>query len=468
MNNSVWKIFIVFVFAAMPAAVPASVRPVTLMTLSGAIAPAGADYVERGIARASRDDSQLIVLTLDTPGGLDTSMRSIIKAILSAPMPVACHVAPGGARAASAGTYILYACHIAAMASGTNLGAATPIELRLPLNEPAGPPPAPKKDDGDRKPRSPTEPNENASTPLRQKQLNDAAAYIRGLAQLRERNADWAERAVREGASLPANEALRLGVIDFLANDTHALLAQLNGKEIRIQEKKQMLQTYGAPLHAYEPDWRMKILAVITDPSIALLLMTIGIYGLLFEFMIPGAVVPGVLGAVCLVIALYGLQLLPVNYAGLALILLGLSFMAAEAFLPSFGALGLGGIAAFAAGALLLIDTEAPGFGVPPALVGGLALLSALLAVTMTGIAVKTRRRATVGGLDDMRGRIGEVMTIQNDTDTSWVRLGGETWHAVSSQPLHDHQKVRVISRKGLVLEVAPVDSREKEHSHVL
>ncbi len=269
---------------------------------------------------------------------------------------------------------------------------------------------------------------------MRQKQVNDAAAYIRGLAQLRGRNADWAERAVREAASLPAEDALRLGVIDLLAADTPALLAALDGRKIRVLEQERVLQTRAVPLHSWQPDWRTRLLAAITDPGIALILMTIGIYGLLFEFMNPGAVVPGVLGAVSLLLALYGLQLLPVNYAGLALIVLGLAFMVAEAFLPSFGALGLGGIAAFVAGALMLIDTDVPGFGIPPALVATLALLSALLIAAMAGIALKTRRRAAVTGLDDMRGGIAEVLDAGQDGIR--VRVGGESWRAVSRQTL--------------------------------
>ncbi|HCY63383.1 MAG TPA: serine protease [Oxalobacteraceae bacterium] len=452
------KIFMAIVLAALPSvAITANTRPVTVITLTGAIGPAAADYMQHGVARAIQDGSQLVVLTIDTPGGLDSAMRSIIKTILAAPLPIACHVAPGGARAASAGTYILYACHIAAMAPGTNLGAATPVELHAPLAEPEKPAgQQQKKNNGDQTGRA-SAPDGDAGSPSRQKQVNDAAAYIRGLAQLRGRNADWAERAVREAASLPAEDALRLGVIDYLAADTPALLTQLDGREVRLAGQAVHLRTAGAPLLAHQPDWRTKILATITDPSIALLLMTIGIYGLLFEFMSPGAVLPGVLGGICLLLALYGLQLLPVNYAGLALILLGLAFMVAEVFLPSFGALGLGGIAAFVAGALILIDTDLPGFGIPLALVITLALLSALLIAAIAGVALKTHRRNRVGGLDDMRDGIAEVVDIDNDE--SWVRLGGETWRAVSRQPLQRRQKVRVLGRHGLVLEVAPLDA---------
>jgi membrane-bound serine protease (ClpP class) len=455
------KIFMALVLAVLPAlAVAVAARPVTVITLTGAIGPAAADYVRRGLDRAIRDGSQLAVLRLDTPGGLDSAMRDIIKAILASPLPVACHVAPGGARAASAGTYILYACHIAAMAPGTNLGAATPVELHAPLTDPDKPADqGEKKKDGRPADRQST-PDGEAASPSRQKQVNDAAAYIRGLAQLRGRNADWAERAVREAASLPAEDALRLGVINYLAADIPALLAQLDGREIRVAGQAQHLQTAGALLLAYQPDWRTQILAAITDPSIALLLMTIGVYGLLFEFMSPGAVAPGVLGAICLLLALYGLQLLPVNYAGLALILLGLAFMVAEVFLPSFGTLGLGGIAAFVVGALILIDTDLPGFGIPPALVAMLALLSVLVIATMAGVALKTRRRARVGGLDDMRGGIAEVVDVAGDE--SWVRLGGETWRATSPAPLQRRQRVRVTGRTGLLLEVAPLDLHDK------
>lgn len=431
---------------------------VTILTINGAIGPANADYVVRGISQASARQSQLVILQMDTPGGLDTAMRDIIKAILASEVPVASFVAPGGARAASAGTYILYASHIAAMAPGTNLGAATPVQVGGLPPDPLAP--VGRPDDPGKEASHPDTTDLPTASTMTRKQVNDAAAYIRGLAQLRGRNAEWAERAVREAVSLSAEDALQQQVIDHVAADVPALLQRLDGLSVKVLHGVKTLQTQQAVAVEVPPDWRTQLLEVITNPSIALLLMSIGLYGIIFEFLSPGFGAPGVLGIICLLLALYGLQLLPVSYAGLALILLGIGFMVTEAFLPSFGIFGVGGIAAFVAGALMLIKTDLPGFGISPVWVGAVALGSALLTGLMVGAAVKSRHRAVVGGPDELIGKRAEVVEAMGQE--GWVRLHGENWRVVSRQPLRPGLSVQVVARKGLLLEVVVIDDIEK------
>lgn len=451
--------------AAWPLAAFAAPAPVVVLTLNGAVSPATADYVVRGIAQAADQGAALVVLKIDTPGGLDTSMRKIIKEILASPVPVATFVAPGGARAASAGTYILYASHVAAMAPATNLGAATPVQIGIgSQREPESAPGKPAGDDrGKQKDGTAQESRKSepvAKDALTRKQVHDASAYIRSLAQMRGRNAQWGEQAVRDAVSLSAEEARKLKVIDVIAQDVNDLLQKLDGRRVTAGGTERALKTKDATIVALEPDWRSQLLAVIADPNVALLLMMIGIYGMIFEFSNPGYVLPGVAGAICLLLALFAFQLLPINYAGLGLILLGIAFIVAEAFVPSFGALGIGGAIALVIGAVILVEPEAAaaGYHVVLPLVAGISLASAAIVFLIVAMAAKARRRPVVSGHEELIGATGEV--LDDFAREGWIRAHSENWWARSATPLARGQKVCVVAREGLVLQVTPAGER--------
>lgn len=441
------RAFFIALLGLLPAMAAAAAGEVVVVPLTGAIGPATADFVGRALTRAADEHAQLVVLTIDTPGGLDVSMRRIIKDILASPVPVASFVAPSGARAASAGTYILYASHLAAMAPGTNLGAATPVNLATPEAAPKEPA---AKEKGAKAADSASE-----ASAMARKQLQDASAYIRSLAQLRGRNAQWAERAVREAASLSAEEAVKDHVVDLMADDVRDLLAKVDGREITTASGKHTLATRDATIVTIEPDWRTRFLGVVTDPSVALLLLMAGVYLLIIEFTTPGMMVPGVLGAICLLTGLFALQMLPISYAGLGLVLLGVAFMVAEAFYPTFGSLGIGGVVAFAIGAVMLMDTDVPGFGISPVLIGALAIVSVLFMLVIAGVALRARRQPITTGSEGLVGSVG--VALDDIEAEGWVRVHGEQWRVRSAVPLARGQEVRVTARDGLVLAVEPI-----------
>ena len=456
-----WLVLLGFFLSASAAQVETDAparRSAIMIEIRDAIGPATSDYFTRSLKIAEERQAPLFIVQLDTPGGLDSAMRDMIRAVLASSIPVVLYVSPSGARAASAGTYLLYASHIAAMAPATNLGAATPIQIG------GSPPP-------DRDTREDRDDKENESDPktnrapepgtaAERKAVNDAVAYIRGLAELRDRNAEWAESAVRSGTSISASVALKEGVIDVIANDVEELLQQIDGRTIKLSSGEAKLATAGLTIERIEIDWRTRLLSMLTNPNVAYLLMLMGVYGLLLEGYNPGAILPGVVGGISLILALYAFQVLSVNYAGLALMALGIALIVGEAFAPSFGVLGIGGIIAFVFGSIILLDNDVPGFQIATSLIGAIATGGGIIMLLMVTYFARSRRQPVTTGSEQLLRE--QPIALADFTGEGQVRIYGEIWNAITTSPVKAGQRLRVIRVDGLTLYVEPQGTAER------
>lgn len=436
-----FTLFVFFLSLSFPYVLNAQIKVIQL-DIDGAIGPATQDYIEEGIDYAHAKEASFVLLKMNTPGGFDTATRNIVKTIIASPLPIVTYVAPEGSRAASAGTYILYASHIAAMAPATHLGAATPIPI-----DPFAMGEQPEK-------------TPQVKTTTEKKALSDSLAYIKGLAQLRGRNVEWAEKMVSASESLQSNEALRFGVIDILALNRSDLFKQIDGRTVTVQSQPHVIKAQDVQVEPYERDWRLKFLEVITDPSIAYILLIIGMWGLFFEFVNPGFIFPGVTGAISLLVALYAFQLLPIDYTGLALIIIGIIFMAAEVFVTSYGILGIGGLVAFVVGSILLFDQKE--YAPPWAIIIGMSATSLAFFLVILSLVFRAQRRKVVSGKEALPST--HAIVQEAFKEHGWVRVEGELWKAKTKTPVHAGEKVRIIKCDGLELTIKPLKMKGKNH----
>lgn len=426
--STVVLVITIFV-ASFPAHADSSI---VLATYDGVINPVSAEYLHDALISAQESEAQALIIRLNTPGGLDTSMRLIIKDITSSTIPVIVYVSPSSGRAASAGVFITMAAHVAAMAPGTNIGAAHPVAMG-----------------GDK-----------MEEEMKAKVENDSVAYIKSIAEQRKRNASWAEDAVRKSVSVTDQEAVKLKIVDLVAEDVPALLKQLDGRTITLQTGSTVLHTAGAAVREFPMGLRLEFLKTLSDPNIAYLLMTIGTIGLIAELYNPGAILPGIVGAISLILAFYSFQSLPVNYAGVLLFLLGIVFFILEASITSYGLLGIGGVISMLLGSVMLIKTDVEFMQISWSVILPVVALAALFSLFIVGMGVKAMRRRPVTGREEMVGLIATVKTAL--TPHGQVAVHGELWEAVSDHPLQPGEPAEVTRVEGLRLHVKPL-SHSKE-----
>lgn len=419
--------FLLFLFLLSASA---EAKPLHVITYDGIINPVSSELFVTAIGQAERADAEALIIQLDTPGGLDTSMREIIKAMIASEVPIIVYVSPSGGRAASAGVFITVAAHLAAMAPGTNVGAAHPVAMGGQMDD-----------------------------DMKKKVENDAAAYIRSLSERRGRNAEWAEKAVRESVSITEKEAVQLKIVDFVAEDLSDLIKKIDGRTVITAAGERTLSTAHSEVVKNRIGFRLRILKAISDPNVAYVLMLLGVTGLIAELYSPGAVLPGVVGAISLILALYAFQTLPINYAGLLLILLAFALFIAEIKVQSFGILGFGGVIALLFGSLMLINADVPALRVSLQVIVPSVLISALFFLVVVRAAWRSQRRRPVTGAE---GLIGEIGVAQTDLAPSgMLQIHGELWRAESEEPVSAGEPARVVQVDGLQLRVKKVKRQE-------